>query len=171
MPNQLADTSTVAPYFHYYLSRVTNPNTLELLKQSRDETFAFLQTIPEEKGNHAYEDGKWTVKEVIQHLSDCERVFQYRALCFARNDKTVLVGFDENVWGKNTGVEHRSIIDVAAELKVVRNGTIELFKGLSVDMLDRTGYVGENQFNVRALIQINPGHELHHLEVIKERYL
>jgi len=149
----------------------TDKNILENLQYSLNYLFEILGDLPKEKQNYAYAEGKWTVKELVQHLIDTERIFAYRALRISRNDKINLLGFDENEFAKNANVNNIEYIDLLKEFSQVRKSTISLFNGFSEEMLLKTGLASNQTISVRALGVLLSGHVLHHLEVIKERYL
>ena len=130
-----------------------------------------VKSIPEEKHNYAYAEGKWTVKEVVQHIIDAERVFSYRALRFARKDSTALPGFNENVFAANAKVDKRSWEDLLDELSVVRKSTELLFASFDQDQLEAEGISNNHSIYVLGIGFICAGHCLHHQKVIEERYL
>lgn len=162
-----------APYYAQYIQGIEKNgksilDNLELSQSAFKKTF---ENLPVEKQNYAYAEGKWTLKELIQHIIDTERVFCYRALCFSRNDKTLLPGFDENLFVENAGVDGRNFEDLLAEMTVVRAGTIFLYKSFSEEALLRIGVGSGNERSVRALGYLFSGHQIHHLNTVKERYL
>lgn len=158
------------PYFDNYISLVKGENILAELENNYKSTGDFLSSIPEEKGEHRYADRKWSVKQVLIHITDCERVFAYRALSIARDNSALLPGFDENIWADNCAAEKRTIADVAEELLSVRQNTIQLVKTFDEKMLSRKGTANNNPASVIALLYVIAGHELHHLSVLKKRY-
>jgi uncharacterized damage-inducible protein DinB len=158
------------PYFDNYISLVKGENILPVLESNRRATEAFLKSIPEEKGDYAYAEGKWSVKQVIIHITDTERVFAYRALTIARGDTTPLPGYDENIWADNCAAEKRTLADVVEEFLSVRQSTIHLVKSFNEEMLSRKGTTNNNPASVIALLYVIAGHELHHLNVMRERY-
>ena len=162
-----------APYYGQYISTYANngKSILENLEHSQQEFDAFLRTISSEKQNYAYAAGKWTVKELIQHIIDTERVFCYRALCFARNDKTALPGFDQDVFVANASANERNYFDLLDEMATLRTSTIQLYTGFSDEALVRIGNASGNDMSVRALGYLFSGHQMHHLNVLKERYV
>lgn len=149
----------------------TNKNILDNLQFSLNEVFEVLGDLSVEKQNYAYAEEKWTIKELVQHIIDTERVFAYRAFRISRNDKENLLGFDENEFMDNTNVENIAYIDLLKEFSQVRKSTITLYKGFSEEMLLKIGTASEQSISVRALGVLLSGHVLHHLSVIKERYL
>ncbi|WP_232731543.1 DinB family protein [Tenacibaculum sp. SZ-18] len=127
--------------------------------------------MSKEKENFAYAEGKWTIKELIQHIIDTERVFCYRALSFARNDQQDLPGFDQDLFVVNSVAQQRDYNELLDEMDVLRKGTIQLFKSFTHDDLLKTGTGSGNKISVRALGMVLAGHQQHHLNVVKERYL
>lgn len=162
-----------APYYKQYIQLIenTNKSIIENLIDSQKEFDTFLKDIPLEKQNFAYAEGKWTIKEVIQHIIDTERVFNYRALCFARNDQTSLPGFDQDVFVANCNANSRDYNDLLGEMVILRKSTILLFKSFSDDAFLRIGVGSGNKMSVRALGYLFSGHQIHHLNVLKERYV
>lgn len=158
------------PYFDNYISLVKGENILAVLERNLSTTVAFLKSIPEEKGDYAYGEGKWSLKQVIIHIADTERVFAYRALTIARGDNTPLPGYDENIWADNCAAEKRTLADVVEEFFSVRQSTIHLVKSFDEEMFLRKGTTNNNPASVVALLYFIAGHELHHLKVLKERY-
>jgi len=160
---------TVMPeYYDRYIMPVDDVNVTEALKKY--DVSLFDKTSLAKIGANVYEPGKWTVKDIIQHVIDAERVFTYRALRFARNDKTALSGFEENDYVKNTNVAKRSLDDILNEFDTVRRSTIYLYKNFTDEMLLRSGNASGKDITVLALGFIIAGHALHHSTIIKERY-
>src|SRR5690606_18442301 len=128
-------------------------------------------SLDENQGLYSYAHGKWTLKEVLIHCIDTERIMSYRALRFARNDQTELPGFEQNDYVPQSEANSRKMADLIEEYKILRQSTILLFKSFSDDVLKRAGVANGNPISVRALGFVISGHELHHLNVCKERYL
>lgn len=141
------------------------------LETSLNAMVDLIHTIPEEKLSFAYEDGKWTLAEVLVHLFDTERIFQYRALRFARNDTTDLSGFDQNVYVPECNAGGRTKEDLIREFTSIRNASISLFSTFSADILMRKGKASGADMSVRALGFMIMGHQTHHLRILEERYL
>ncbi len=160
-----------APYYHTYISKVTSSDLIEALIENQAGFVSFTKSLPAEKGNYKYAEGKWTVKEVIIHLTDAERIFAYRALRFARNDKTDLAGFDENTYVPESFAHNRSLTDVIQEWESVRAASLTLFKSFSAETALRVGFANGKEISVRALGYIIIGHTVHHQGVIADRYL
>jgi len=166
------EPSEYVPYYETYISKVPpKGNLLTVLEDQRRETQQLLASLSDVKALHRYAPGKWSIKEVVGHLMDTERVFCYRALAFGRADTNPLPGFDENAWAPTGRFDARSLKDLAAELDVVRRATIALFSGLDADALARHGTANNNPITVRALAWIIAGHERHHVAILRERYL
>ena len=159
-------------YFANYVNQVSNEYTLmEELEISVHRLIKFVQNIPLDKFDYRYAEGKWTIKDILQHLIDAERIFAYRALRFARNDKTELKGFEENDYVDEANANKRSIQDLLTELLIVRQASLALFKSFSKEELLRVGIASNNPVSVRALGFIIIGHQNHHQRVFEERYL
>lgn len=130
-----------------------------------------LLTIPEEKGTYRYAEGKWTIKEVLNHMMDAERVFAYRALRFSRNDQTPLQSFDENEYAIHANAHGRSIYRLAREIQWLRETTVDLYASFTPEMLQRVGTASNQRISVFNLGYIIAGHDLHHRKILMERYL
>jgi len=165
------EPSEYVPYYEAYISKVPKGDLLKLLEDQRRETQQLLAGLSEAKALHRYAAGKWSIKEVVGHLMDSERVFCYRALRFARADEKPLQGFDEKAWVPPGRFDARALKDLAAEFDAVRRATIALLSGLDADALARGGMANNNPITVRALAWIIAGHERHHVAILRERYL
>ena len=157
--------------FATYIREAGDVNLIEELEISLHDFIRFVQNIPMDKFDYRYAEGKWTIKDIIQHLIDSERVFAYRALRIARNDKTPLPGFEENNFANEASGNDRKLQEMLTELALVRQSTIMLFKNFSEEILLRTGTASEKQVSVRALGFIIIGHQKHHQKIFIERYL
>lgn len=144
---------------------------LEHLKDNFIATKELILPVNEEKLNYRYAANKWTIKEILVHIIDDERIYAYRALRFARNDKTELPGFEQDDYILYSQANTRSIESIFEEYKAVRDATVALFNGLPEDSFLRMGTANNNQVTVRALAYHIAGHELHHINIIKEKYL
>jgi DinB family protein len=174
MSNQLStrpDATEYAPYYGKYISRVADGNIIEILGHQIENTVALLHGLSDAQGKSRYAPEKWSVKEVVGHLIDSERVFGYRALRFARNDQTSLSGFEQNDYVREASFDEQNLSDLASEFEHVRRANIHLLRGLASDAWDRLGEANGNQVSVRALAYIIAGHELHHVEMIRSKYL
>lgn len=154
-----------------YIQALENVELFEELEISLHDFIKFIQNIPLDKFDYTYAQGKWTIKEIIQHIIDAERIFGYRALRISRNDKTPLPGFNENDYITNTNAKNRSIQDLLTEFSAVRHSNLILFKSLSDEQLARIGTASDNQISVRAIGFLIIGHLKHHQKVFQERYL
>lgn len=157
--------------FTTYVQEAGDVNLIEELEISLHDFIRFVQNIPMDKFDYRYAEGKWTIKEIIQHIIDTERIFAYRALRFSRNDKTALASFDENDYVDNTNANARGLQDLLTELSAVRHSNLLFYKSLSEEQLKRVGTASNNQISVRALGFIIIGHQKHHQKVFQERYL
>jgi uncharacterized damage-inducible protein DinB len=170
-PSQLQPTE-YASYYGNYIAQVSDEYTLlEELEISVHRLIKFVQDIPMDKFDYRYEEGKWTIKDILQHLIDAERIFAYRALRFARNDATELPGFDENAYVDQVNANARSIMELLTELAAVRTATLLLFKTFTNEQLCKTGIASNNPMSVRALGFVIIGHQNHHQRIFEERYL
>jgi uncharacterized damage-inducible protein DinB len=160
-----------APNFNKYISILGDVHLTEELEISVHEFIKFVQNIPMDKFDYRYEEGKWTIKDIIQHLIDAERIFAYRALRIARNDKTPLPGFEENDYAVDAQANSRTIQDLLTEMAVVRQSTLSLFKSLPTQSLERIGTMSNKQMSVRAIGFLIIGHQKHHQKIFQERYL
>lgn len=158
-------------YIQRYLNLIPSQNWMEEMKISGKKTISLYQTFSEEHGNFAYAEGKWTLKEVLQHLIDAEKIFAYRALRFAREDKTPLPGWDEEHYGKTYSVENRSIESLLVEFETVRKSSLIFFINLNSSQISHTGFANGNEISVANLGKLIVGHNIHHLNVVRERYL
>ena len=171
MPIPRPGTDEFPPYYGRYIEKVGGNDALASLIAQRTSTASFLASVPEARASYRYAPGKWSLREIIGHVSDAERIFSYRLLRFARADETPVPGFDENTYVPAGGFERRSLADVAAELTAVRDATIALVRSLDEAAAIRRGIANGQPISVRALAWISAGHELHHMSVIRERYL
>ena len=161
-----------APYFQNYMNQV--PDDGDLLKHLKDiqkETEQLILSLPEEKLTYRYAEGKWTIKDILVHLMDAERIFAYRALRFSRADETPLSGFDENVYVPVANANARKIKDILKEGAALRAANIAFIKTLDRKALKRKGLASNKDTSVRALVNLIYGHQRHHLNMIRERYL
>ena len=168
--NQLP-TNEYASFYSPYINALGNVVLLEELEICLHDFIKFVQNIPMDKFDYRYAEGKWTIKDIIQHLIDAERIFAYRALRVSRNDKTPLPGFEENDYVDNANANDRSIQDLLTEFSAVRQSTLLLFKSFSEEQLKRLGIASNAAVSVRAIGFIIIGHQKHHQKVFQERYL
>ena len=169
MKNLLPDE--FAPYFANYIKLVPEQDIVKGLKNQKEELLHFFKAIPVFKHEYAYAKDKWIIKDILLHLIDTERIFAYRALRIARNDKTELPGFDENDFAREAKANDREYESLLKEYAVVREMTINLFENFNKETLLRIGMASNNNCSVRAIGYMILGHELHHKNIIIERYL
>ena len=165
------DAAEVPAGYAGYVGKVRDGEDLMTLMQSQlEEVRTAFGRFPEARGSYRYAPGKWSVKELLGHLSDVERIFCYRALRFARRDATALPGFDENEYAPAMEADRRPLTDLLEEWLDVRRATISFLRGLPADAWTRRGVANGKQISVRALAYAIAGHARHHLEVLAERY-
>lgn len=157
-------------YYEKYISLVPGNDVLSALESQRIQTARLLAGRSEREGNFRYAPGKWTVKEVVGHLADTERIFAYRALRIARGDQTPLPGFEQDDYVKSGAFSERTLADLAEEFASVRNASIALYHSFGKEAWLRRGVANKNEITVRALAFITAGHELHHRRILEERY-
>jgi uncharacterized damage-inducible protein DinB len=161
-----------APYTIIYIALLPEDGLiLKHLEDNLHATAEFIRSLPEEKLSYRYADGKWTIREILAHLIDDERIYAYRALRFARNDQTELPGFEQDAYAIESRANERSRDDLLHEFASVRKSTIDLFNSFDDRVLTRSGVASGNVMSVRAAAYHIAGHELRHLNIIKERYL
>jgi hypothetical protein len=165
------DETEYQSYYGRYVSLVTGDNVLTALGDQLSEMLALLRSVPESQGGFRYAADKWSIKELVGHMIDTERIFAYRALRFARNDKTPLPGYEQDDYIRNASFDASSLGDLAAEFESVRRATLFLFKHLDGEAWMRWGVASESEVSVRALAYIIAGHELHHVGILRDRYL
>jgi len=165
------EASEYASYYNIYTSLVEGEDVLSALETQIVSTKKILDNIPNEKGSFRYAEGKWSVKELIGHLIDTERVMAYRALRFSRGDQTELEGFDQDPYVENGSFDSGEIADLAKQFEFVRESNLLMFRGLSEEAWSRSGIASGASVSVRALAYIIAGHEIHHINILRERYL
>ncbi len=163
--------SEYAPYYEKYVSLVPDGDILETLRSEFSTTIALLKSIPEETSLYRYAPEKWSVRESILHVSDTERIFAYRALRFARGDKTDLAGFEQNGYVEHSAADARTWQSILDEFAAVRQSSVELFHNLPPDAWTRSGIASGYHITVLALAYLIPGHELHHRNILRQRYI
>lgn len=165
------EATEYAPYYGTYVGHVAPGDIVETLSTQSETTLALLRSIPEEKGGARYAPGKWSIREVIGHITDAERIFTYRALRFARADETPLAAFEENAYIANGSFDDRTLASLIDELEAVRRATVLFFASLNSAEWMRVGTASGKQMSVRGLAWVTAGHELHHVGILKTRYL
>ncbi|MBS1729807.1 MAG: DinB family protein [Bacteroidetes bacterium] len=163
-------TGEAAVYFFKYIELAEGQSIKEIIENYSDKLNAYFQTIPEQKAAFAYAEGKWTVKEVLQHLIDTERVFVYRALCFARLQSNPLPSMDENAFAATAKTINQSLDQIKEEFTALRKSTDLFLLSLDEEELKRKGNAAGNDISVNALSYIIIGHLIHHMNILEERY-
>ena len=158
-------------YAQSYINQLTETDLFEAFRNIGTQTLSLIKSIPEERGNFRYAQGKWTVKEVFQHVMDTERIFAYRALCFSRQDATPLPSFDENLYAPNSNCATRTLAEIAKEYAVIRQSSELMYLAMTEEMLDFKGTASGVSHSARILGWFAVGHNLHHNRVLEERYL
>jgi DinB superfamily len=164
------ESSEYAPYYESYIRLVSTDDIVSTPETQRVQTVQLLSVRSEREGNFRYAPGKWTVKEIIGHLTDTERIFAYRALRIARADATPLSGFEQDDYVRSGNFDARTLQDLAGEFDAVRAASVHLFGSLSDEAWLRRGTANNVEVSVRALAFITAGHELHHRRILEERY-
>ena len=160
----------ISDYLKNYLELVKESDLILALENNRDEIIFYYTSISENQGEFSYLINKWTVKEVLCHIIDAERIFSYRALRFSRNDKTELSGYDDDFLVANSNTKNRLISELLEEFTLVRNSTILLFKSMNLNMLNLVGKANNNEVSVSTLGWLIAGHSKHHLSVLLNKY-
>ena len=171
MTHQDLNHNEFNPYYGTYIKKSGALTLKEALAVNHIKILEFLGAIPHSKLEYRYTDGKWTIKEIIQHLIDTERVFAYRSMCISRKDKTLFPGFDQDEYVVNCNANQRTIDTLIEEYRSNRLATINLFNSFTNEMLTEIGTASNSNLSVRAVGFIILGHENHHCQVIQERYL
>lgn len=158
--------------FHQsYIDNVTEDDIVGGLDAQGRETASFLGGLTEEQASHRYAPDKWSIKQLVGHVTDGERIFAYRALCIARGETTPLPGFDQDPYVVNGGSDDRPWSDLVEELATVRRANVMMLRALSEDAWRRIGTASDHPISVRAIAFILLGHERHHLKIVREKYL
>ncbi len=161
-----------APYATMYIDLLPDDGrVLEHLRDGFEEVRRLVSSLPEEKLTWRYAAGKWSIKEILVHIVDDERIYAYRALRFARGDRAELPGFEQDDYARTSGADQRSRLSIFAEYRAVREATVAMFDGLPEEAFERAGVADGNPMSVRAAAYHIAGHERHHLKIIRERYL
>jgi hypothetical protein len=168
---ELIDMPVAPEYFHKYINQVSSPDLHSAFQLHQTDLLSILEGMDADKWDYRYEKDKWTVKELVQHIIDSERVFTYRALCIARKEKQSLPGFDEKTYGAASKAGKRNPEDLMEELGLVQKSSVCLFASFDEEQLNETGLANGNTVSVKALGYIIVGHVLHHKKILLERYL
>lgn len=164
-------TTEYASYYEKYISLVPNADIVDTLEQQKQDTLKLLRGLTAEQADSRYAPDKWSIKELVGHVIDAERIFAYRALRFARGDENPLTGFDQDPYVRNGSFANRTLEDLAKEFEYVRSGNILMLRGFDDAAWNRRGVASENEVSVKALVYIMAGHELHHMGILRTRYL
>lgn len=159
------------PYFKKYIDLAKHDDLVNQFAESLNEFENFIKKIPVEKADYKYAENKWTIKQLLLHIADTERIYTYRALAFCRGEKQSLPGFDENEYAENCNFKNRTLQQIVEEFVAVRNSTIQLFKSFNEDDLKKSGIANGAEITVNAIGYILIGHQIHHLKIITEKYL
>ena len=160
-----------AEYFNRYINLVDDEEILIVLEKNNNNLRELFDLLVESQGEYRYAEDKWSIKELLVHLIDAERIFCYRALSFARNDSTDLPGFDHDEYVKYSDANNRTLNDIAKEFEAVRRSTIALYKNFSTEILNASGTANGNKLTVTAIGYIIVGHATHHINILEEKYL
>jgi len=159
-------------YYHTYVDQLPEQgDVLDLLEIQATELQNLLGNLDDARAEQAYAEGKWTIKELLQHMLDSERIFAYRALCIARGESASLPGFDENMYAESSNANVRSLNDMLEEYNLARKSNLYLFRGFTDEVLENVGTANNKEIKLSALIHVIAGHELHHINILKTRYL
>jgi hypothetical protein len=163
--------SEYAPYYQSYVAHVSETDILPVLRSQMDELDVLLEHVEPKRETFRYAEGKWSIRELVGHLIDAERVFGYRTFCIARGEQQNLPGFDQNVYMLTAPYDRIELEDLLSELRLIRLGNIAMLRTLDEEAWSRTGTANDNQITVRALAFIIAGHVRHHMGVLREKYL
>jgi uncharacterized damage-inducible protein DinB len=165
------DANEYASYYGKYVELVPAGDVVATLSRQLDDTLSLLRGLSEAQADSRYAPGKWSIKEVVGHILDTERIFGHRAFRFARNDQTPLPGFEQDGYVLAAAFDRRRLPDLAEEFEHVRRGNLYLFRHLDEEAWLRRGTASDNEVSVRALAHIMAGHEAHHMQIVRTRYL
>ena len=158
-------------YIQRYLDLVPSENWLDEMKNITNKTVEIYTKLTEEQGNFAYSEGKWSLKILLEHLTDTEKIFNYRALRFARKDQTELSGFDEEKFAENGIANHLKLSELLEDFQLTRLNSLAFFSKLALEQLSQKGKANGNEISVETLGKLIVGHNIHHVNIIEERYL
>lgn len=165
------NTSEYGSYYGRYINLVPDEDILDIMTKQNEILNAFFNKLTEEKSKYKYAEGKWNIREILGHIIDTERIFAYRALRISRNDKTALPGFEQDDYVPFSNHANTLLKNLSEEFFLLRKANLKLFESFTDEMWMRTGTASENPLSVKAAVYILAGHPMHHLNVIKERYL
>ena len=159
------------PYFERYIKFVPKEDVFSFLKKQREAAIVFFSTLGETRANYRYADGKWSIKQVLGHVIDTERIFNYRALCFSRSEIKHLHGFEQDDYVNNANFDDTSLQSLVQQFDLTRQNTISLFASFSEAMLSKKGIAEDKPYSVLAIAYVIAGHLEHHISIVQERYL
>jgi uncharacterized damage-inducible protein DinB len=165
------EANEYASYYGKYVSLVPDADVVETLTRQNEDTLALLGGVTEERAGFRYEPGKWSIKQIVGHLIDTERIFAYRALAIARGEQKPLPGMEQDEYMATTNFDARTLADLAEEFSHVRRANTLMLRGLSDEAWSRRGVASDNEVTVRAIAYIIAGHEAHHVQILRARYL
>ncbi|MGE5353156.1 MAG: DinB family protein [Acidobacteriota bacterium] len=165
------DSTEYAPYYEQYISAVPEGDLIHILEEQLETSSTLFKSLSDAQAITSYQQGKWTIKQVLRHIIDAERIFTFRALCFARGEHQELPGFDQDEYVRQSDCNEYPWHDLVEEFQHVRRSTISLFRSLPPDAWYKRGVASKFEVTVRALAYITAGHERHHTDVIRTRYL
>lgn len=165
------DLATVPVFYHKYVNQTKEEKAIEAITSNTNSALTFFREIPNEKWDYRYIEGKWSIKEMLQHIIDTDRIFSYRALCIARGEKASLPGFEENDYAAASKADRRTGVELINELETLRMSIQQMFASFDEEQLAMTGIANGTPISAGAIGFIIPGHTQHHLNILKERYL
>lgn len=168
---QRPEAGEYTPYYIDYINPVPDGDIVKTLKYEVEETIELVNHLTEKQTQFKYAPNKWTIKEVLGHMADTERIMSYRILCIARGDALPLPGFEEDLYVQNASFNNQSLVELLEQLRSVRQSTVSLLKGLNQEAWLRRGIANHADVTVRAIAWIIAGHERHHREILQERYM
>ena len=167
----IPQSDEAAPYYFRYIDLVKDGNILQVLRTQMEEALSLFSGISEEKSLHRYQPDKWSIREMLAHINDAERVFSFRALSFARGDGAPLPSFDEKAWAPQAHADDHAFASHVEDFQAVRLATLTLMRNFSSEAWNKRGVASDNSITVRALAFILAGHVFHHINVLREKYL
>lgn len=165
------DKTDYPPFYETYIRLIQSEDLVQILENQEMAFYAFVKDIAPDKEDFKYAEGKWSIKEVVGHIIEVERIMAYRALAISRGDANALPGMDENSYIENSNYKDREVKDLAEEFRYVRKSNIILIRSFSPEMLQRKGIANKNEISVTALVYIIAGHLNHHVQILRDRYL
>lgn len=170
MKQALMENVSLAPFLRNYMAKAKGPDVLRAMTNALERADAYFGALPDTRAEYRYAPGKWSIKEVVQHINDAERIFAYRALRFARHDSTVLPAFEEDDYALAARADRRTLSSIIEEHHLIRACSVALFRSFEEPMLELQGTAGGNSTSVEALGWIIAGHAEHHIDILEQRY-